>query len=82
MEPLLQGIQVGLPVLFVDLHLVVELLLSHLAEVIVLLQGLVQHLPLVVSLFRQLLQHHGLLGLRDTKDACYTTWSIGQLVSW
>lgn len=58
----------GLAVLFVDLHLVVEFLLCHLAEVVVLLQGLVEHLSLMLPLLSQLLQEQGLLRLQREKS--------------
>lgn len=81
MKSHLQGAQICLSVLFVGLHLVVELLLSHPAEVVVLLQGLVQYLPLVLTLLSQLLQHQGLLGLWKVRHACYNTRSPDHLVS-
>ena len=43
--------------LLVGLHLLVELLLGHLAEVVVLLHGLLEHLLLVLPLLSQVLQH-------------------------
>ncbi|TNN61475.1 hypothetical protein EYF80_028354 [Liparis tanakae] len=57
------GRQVGLSVLLVVLHLLLELLLGHAAEVAVLLHGLQQHVPLVVPLLGQGPEDLSLLGL-------------------
>lgn len=64
-QPLLEGTEVGLPVLLVDLHLLDEFLLCLLAEVVVLLMCLVENLLHVLPLPSQLLQHQGLLGLQQ-----------------
>lgn len=65
MQPLFQGAQVCLPILFVDFHLLDEFLLCPLTEHVVLLPGLVENLLHVLPLLRQLLQHQGLLGLQQ-----------------
>lgn len=55
-ELLIHGCLQGSAVLLVGLHLLVELLFRHLAEVVVLLHGLLQHLLLMLALFSQVLQ--------------------------
>jgi len=47
----------GCAVFLVGLHLLIELLLGHLAEVVVLLHGLLLHLLLVLPLLSQVLQN-------------------------
>lgn len=44
-------------VLFVSLHLLVELLLCHLAEVVVLLHGFLLHFFFMLTLLSQVLQN-------------------------
>lgn len=63
-QPLLEGTEVSLPVLLVDLHLLDEFFLRLLAEVVVLLVHLVENLLHALPLLSQLLQHQGLLGLQ------------------
>lgn len=63
LQALHQGGQVSQSVLLILLHLHLELLLGHPAEVAVLLHGLEQHLTLVLPLVSQGLQYLRLLGL-------------------
>ena len=58
------GSHVSLPVLLDLLHLHLELLFGHAAEVAVLLHGLHQHVALVFALLSQGLQDLCLLGLK------------------
>lgn len=64
-QPLLEGLEVGLPVLFVDLHLLDEVLLRLPAKVVVLFTYFVQNLLHALPLLGQLLHHEGLLGLQQ-----------------
>lgn len=72
-HPLLQALhhggQVGQPVLLVLLHLHLELLLGHAAEVAVLLHGLQQHIALVLPLLSQGPKYLRLLGLEEEEAA-------------
>lgn len=63
LQTLHHGAQVGQPVLLALLHLHLQLLLGHPAEVAVLLHGLEEHVALVLPLLSQHPQHLGLLGL-------------------
>lgn len=60
--------QVSQAVLLILLHLHLELLLGHPAEVAVLLQGLEQHLTLMLPLLSQDLQYLCLLGLEGKES--------------
>lgn len=83
-QPLFQGVQVRLAILFVDFHLLDELLLRPLTEDVVLLPGLVENLLHVLPLLRQLLQHQGLLGLQQVggpdREAKYDRSTSGRSV--
>ena len=65
-----QALQLGghlrLPVLFVGLHLVGQLLFRHLAEVVVLLYRLLKHLLLVLPFLSKLLQDLSFMGLEES----------------
>lgn len=65
LQTLHHGGQVGQPVLLALLHLVLELLLGHPAEVAVLLHGLEQHLALVLPLLGQGPEYLSLLELEE-----------------
>lgn len=67
-QPLLEGVEVGLPVLFVDLHLLEEVLLRFPAEVEVLFTCFVQNLLHAFPLLGQLPHQEGLLGLQAGCD--------------
>lgn len=75
-QPLFQGVQVRLAILFVDFHLLDELLLCPLTEDVVLLPGLVENLLHVLPLLCQLLQHQGLLGLQQVEGADREGWRL------
>lgn len=68
-HPLLQALhhggQISQPVLLDLLHLHLELLLGHAAEVAVLLHGLQQHVALVFPLLSQGPEYLRLLGLEE-----------------
>ena len=68
-HPLLQALhhggQVSHPVLLILLHLHLELLLGHAAEVAVLLHGLHEHDALVVPLLSQGPKYLRLVGLEE-----------------
>lgn len=68
LQTLHHGGQVGQPVLLALLHLQLELLLGHSAEVAVLLHGLEEHVALVLPLLGQHAQHLGLLGLQRVEE--------------
>lgn len=65
LKSLQHGSQQGLTVLFVGLHLLFQLLLCVLDEVVVLLEGLLDDLSLVLSLLSQVLQQLCLLELSE-----------------
>lgn len=63
LQPLQHGSQKGLSVFFIDLHLLLQLLLGVLDEVVVLFKSLLDHLTLVFPLLSQVLQQFSLLTL-------------------
>lgn len=57
------GSDVGLPVLFVNLHSLLQLYFGHLDEVVVFLYGFQDHLSFMISLLSQVLQKFSFLTL-------------------
>lgn len=67
LQPLQHGGQMGLPVLFIRLHLLGQLLFCHLDEVIVFLNSFLDHLSLVLSFLCEVFQELSFLVLGQHK---------------
>lgn len=63
LELLIQSCHPCSAILLICLHLLIEFLLCHLAEVAVFINGLLDHFLLMLSFLSQVFQHFGLMTL-------------------
>lgn len=81
-QSLFEGIEMSVSVLFVDLHLLDEVLLCLPAETVVLFTRLVENLLHTLALLSQLLQHEGLLGLQQELRAIWGGSHVREKKGW